>query len=95
VTDPQLDPPVFPEASVRADRLTPEVVGRRVQILTGSASLISTVTGYSIHVTSDVLSGWGRIPPVRMLTESSADIHLSGVNGTVTVAGNSEVRVLA
>lgn len=94
--DEPIDPNIFPEASVRADRLTPEVVGRRVLITTedDSFSVIGKVRGYTIRVASDIMAGWMQ-DGVRTLTASTVDFHLEGFENDVSVFGNSEVKVLA
>lgn len=88
-----LEPRLYAEESVRADRITPEVIGRRVLITTtANASLSAEVDGYTITAERTHLHTFERSIGY---TSTSVEFKLVGVENTVSVAGDSEVKVLA
>lgn len=91
--------PTITEETVRADHLTPDLVGRKVLVHTAEgASLMGEIAGYTIEVEreDDAVAqfdyGSYVIPGSTVIAVS---IRLVGVRNLVVVGGESEVKVLS
>lgn len=80
--------------SLRADHVTPDIIGKKVLVDTlAGATLMGVVTGYQIDAKRSEIRTFlhGDVFPAV----TALYLNLEGIENTVTVRGEAEVKVLA